>query len=346
LQFLYIAANNSNRRVVCNAMTDFMKFQIFSPINGLLLDEELTDYFRASIQELLEINSLEFDIPVAGNVLCKITLDDKFISQSQKTSRAFQALVFIIEVPEKEAEATIYDGTSETKEISVENYVSLVATEFKIQLTNFLLFLQIAKPGAFRTREGDLFVNDEYYGSYESISSIHQEAFLEIKKIGWPKFKNLKYQDVITWYKQFNLSFEKMADRKAEIALNAFSYLFQDRTDMTLDLFWSLIGIEALYCTGKEGKAEQIFEKTQVVLGSISDFKKKVKTMYNFRSRLIHGDLNIPSAISKHFSLKEFEEYSDEFYDATIFSVAILTATLQELIYLKKDSLLFKTVLV
>jgi hypothetical protein len=327
-------------------MADLMKFKIFSPINLVLLDEELTDYFQASIQELLEVNSLEFDIPVAGKVLCKITLEDKFISQSQKISKASQALVYTIEVPEKEAEATIYDGTSETKEISLENYVSLVAIEFEIQLTNFLLFLQIAKPGAFQTREGELFVNDEYNGSFNRFSSIHQEAYLEIKKIGWPKFKNLKYQDVISWYKQFNLSFEKMANTKTEIALNAFSYLFQDRTTITLDLFWSLIGIEALYCTGKEGKAEQIFEKTQVVLGPISDFKKKLKIMYNFRSRLIHGDLSIPSAISEHFALKEFEEYSDEFFDATIFSVAILTATLQELIYLKKDSLLFKTVLI
>ena len=323
-----------------------MKFQIFSPINSLLLDEGLTEYFQASIQELLEINSLEFDIPIAGNVLCKITIEDKFISQSQKSSTEYQAFAFTIEVPENEAEATIYDGANETTESSIENYVSLVATEFKLQLTNFLLFLQIAKPGALQTREGDLFVNDKYHESYGSINSIHQAVLLEIKNIGWPKFRDLKYQDVITWSKQFNLSFEKMANTKVEIALNAFSYLFQDRTDITLDLFWSLIGIEALYCTGKEGKAEQIFEKTQVVLGQISDFKKKVKNMYNFRSRLIHGDLNIPSAISEHFSLKEFEEYNDEFYDSTIFSVAILTATLQELICLKKNSLLFKTVLV
>jgi hypothetical protein len=327
-------------------MSDILKFKILSPLINPLHGEGITDYFEKSLQELLELQCFEFDIPLAGNVICKIILNDTFIPQSQKTRLVSHCLEFTIEVTEKEAEATIYNGTTETKETSVEFYVSMVASEFKIQLTNFLLFLQIAKPGAIRTKEGELLVNDEYYESYEAISSVHQETLNEIENIGWPKLKKLRYQDVINWYKQFNLSFEKMASTKVEIALNAFSYLFQDKTDITLDLFWSLIGIEALYCTGKEGKAEQILEKTQVVLGPISDFKKKVKAMYNFRSRLIHGDLNIPSAISESFSLKEFEDYNEEFFNATIFAVAILTATLQELVVLRKNDLLFKTVLI
>ena len=328
-------------------MTELLKFEVFAPINGLLLDnEELIDYLQESVQELLEIGSLVFDIPETGKVSCEISLSDEYVSQSSKKPRKSQALVFKIEVPEREVEATIYYEDTETKTHSVENYVSLVAEDFKLQLTNFLLFLQIAKPGALRTSEGDLLINNEYYNSFDSISSIHQETYLDIKKIGWPKFRNLKYKEAIDWYKRFNLSFEKIANTKVEIALNAFSYLFEYRSDITLDLFWSLVGIEALYCTGKEGKAEQIFEKTQVVLGPIIDFKKKVKNMYNFRSRLIHGDLFIPSAISESFSLKDIEDYNVEFYDTTIFSVAILTATLQELIYLDKDNLSFRTILV
>lgn len=328
-------------------MTGLLKFKVFAPIDGVLLDKEnLSDYFKESIQQLLEVESLVFNIPEAGKVSCDISLADEYVSQSDKKSWKSQALVFTIEVLETEIEAAVYCGETETKTHSVENFVSLVAEDFKLQLTNFLLFLQIAKPGALRTREGDLLVNNEYYNSFDSINSIHQETYIEIKKLGWPKYRNLRYQEVINWYERYNLSFEKIANTKTEIALNAFSYLFEYRTDIALDLFWSLIGIEALYCSGKEGKAEQIFEKAQVVLGPIIDFKKKVKNMYNFRSRLIHGDLFIPSAISKSFLLKDIEGYNNEFYDATIFSVAILTATLQELVYLGKDNLSFKTVLV
>ena len=327
-------------------MTETLKFEILAPINGLILDDELAAYFQESVQELLEIKNLVLPIPEAGEVPCEISLSDEYVSQSDKKSWRSQAFVFKIEIPERKIEATICTGEIETKSFSVEYYISLVAEDFKTQLTNFLLFLQIAKPGGFRTREGDLLVNNLYYNSFDSISSIHQEIYTEIKRFGWPKFRNLKYQQVINWYNRFNLSFEKIANTKAEIALNAFSYLFEYRSDITLDLFWSLIGIEALYCSGKEGKAEQIFEKTQVVLGPITDFKKKVKNMYNFRSRLIHGDLFIPSAISKSFSLRDIKDYNEEFSDATIFSVAILTATLQELIYLDMNNLSFKTILV
>lgn len=327
-------------------MLELLKFEIFAPLSIALVEKEMTTYFQEGVQELLEIDCFVIDLPETGQISCAISVTNDYVSQLDKNFCKSQALTFKIEVPAKEAEATIYYGDEETKTYSIENYISLVAGEFKLQLTNFLLFLQIAKPGALRTREGYLLVNNEYYESYDSIISIHQEIYSEIKRLGWPKFRNLKYQEVINWYKQFNLSFDKIANTKAEIALNAFSYLFEYRSDTTLDLFWSLIGIEALFCSGKEGKAEQIFEKTQVVLGPIKDFKKRVKDMYNFRSRLIHGDLFIPSAISKNFSLKDIEGYNDNFYDATIISVAILTATLQELVYLGKDNLSFKTILI
>ena len=105
-----------------------------------------------------------------------------------------------------------------------------------------------------------------------------------------------------------------------------------------MDLLWSLIGIEALYCSGKEGLSEQIFTKTQIFLGEIIDYKKKLKQMYDFRSRLIHGDLNIPP---NHF-YDDDNPFRDQLFDSTVFAVAILTATLQKMVYENKKELNFK----
>ena len=67
--------------------------------------------------------------------------------------------------------------------------------------------------------------------------------------------------------------------------------------------------------------------------------------MYNYRSRLIHGDLFIPSTISKDFALEDIEKHNDDFYDLTEFAIVILTASFQELIQENKCLFYFKTVL-
>lgn len=328
-------------------MSDNLKIKILAPLNTIQINiEGLEDYYYKSIEELLSINEVDFDIAEVGKVQCKMSICDNYVSKKSYQYTSSTALSFEIEIPKKEIEATVYYNETEYKTSSVENYISIVTEDFVVQLKNFLLFLQLAKPGAIKTYKGEVLLNEDYYSDFEGIYSIHQEIYRDIQKIGWPKFKKLEYEEVISWYKTFDFSFMRISNTKTEIALNAFSYLFEYRHDYTLCLFWSLIGIEALYCTGKEGKSEQIFEKTQIILGPIIDFKKKLKQMYNFRSRLIHGDLFIPSYISSNFSLKEIENYNDEFYEATIFSVAILTATLQEMVVLNRSNISFKTILV
>ena len=109
-------------------------------------------------------------------------------------------------------------------------------------------------------------------------------------------------------------------------------------------MFWALIGIETLYCSGKEGLSEQIFNKTQVVLGEIKDYKKRVKQMYDFRSRLVHGDLDVSPL---HYDLDDVDEqqFQQNLYDSAILAVAILTTTLQQMVKRDKVNLRFQYVL-
>lgn len=62
--------------------------------------------------------------------------------------------------------------------------------------------------------------------------------------------------------------------------------------------------------------------------------------MYNFRSRLVHGDINIPPNYYEYDDVEE-EKFQDKLFDATVLAVAILTATLQELVFRNEAKLNF-----
>lgn len=328
-------------------MKRLITFEIFVPINHVMQNsDEVLQSYKEGIKELSDMEFFLLTLPDVGEKACKISHIEEYISKSDKYHIKCKALVFKLEVPSQKAEVIIYDKKKERKTNSVNNFISETASEFQIQVTNFLLFLQIAKPIAFKTRTGDLFINTILFSPFNEITSIHQESFQDVEFLKWPKYKNLKFGDVINWSKKHELSFENLARTKLEIALNAYSYLFEFNTSYTSDLLWSLIGIESLYCSTKEGIGEQIYERSQLVLGPITDFKRRLKSMYNFRSRFIHGDLMIPSTISKSFSSEEMENYSEEFYQATILAVAILTATIQTIVEMDKNELGFKTILI
>ena len=239
--------------------------------------------------------------------------------------------------------------TNSSEEISNEDkksiFKSIVSSEFKSKIFYFLTLIQIAKPGAIKTREGDVFVNGQLEDYFYSITSIHRESLEDIKNLKWPTYKNMRFIDVWNWFQKNNFSFQRHSKSNIERALNAFSYLFKDSIgDTVFDLFWSLVGIETLYCSGKEGLSEQIFNKTQVFLGEIKDYKKRLKQMYDFRSRLVHGDMDIPP---NHYKLEDEDndQFQQNLYDSTILAVAILTATLQKMVEGDRNNLSFKYIL-
>jgi len=110
------------------------------------------------------------------------------------------------------------------------------------------------------------------------------------------------------------------------------------REVVALDLVWSMIGLEALYEKGNADITSQLVEKTQALFGPQADFKKDVRRMYDYRSRLVHGDLDFPG----HFFEYLDEGFSEESGRYAAIASAILVATLQEMCLRGIYSLEFK----
>lgn len=224
-------------------------------------------------------------------------------------------------------------------------YESIVADEFKDKIYEFLIISQIAKPVSLKFREGDILVNDVIDNFFYPFNSLHRLSINENKKFKWPKYLEIKFIDAWNWYINNSFSLRSQNKTKTERAINAFTYLFKDYVgDTEFDLFWSLVGIEAVYCAGKEGLSEQIFIKSQIVLGEVTDYKRRLKLMYEFRSRLVHGDLDIPP---KHFDFDDTVhiQFHKNLYDSAILAISVLTATLQTMILDNRRELKLKYVI-
>jgi len=214
-----------------------------------------------------------------------------------------------------------------------------------------LIYLNIAKPGAIDSR-GGVIVRTLQTGNKKKIKTgefpmlanvIHLSLDL-LTDYKWPPVKELNIIDALDWLDKHWDAFTTTPKNRIQRALNAFSYLFHDSlTDSSpSDLFFSLLGIEALYVDGNENIQKQVDIKSQILLGKRTEFKKKFNELYGFRSRYIHGQLNL---VNKYYSGDAEPDVQDHVYktfDNSHLAILILIASIQGHMLLNKDELEFE----
>jgi hypothetical protein len=160
-----------------------------------------------------------------------------------------------------------------------------------------------------------------------------QRAADAAKQMGWPHLDTLEIQTVWRWAAKHHRTLEAFDRTSLGRALCAFSRLFEHKTaDEPLQLLWALVGLEALYVQGKAEVAQQVREKSQVLLGKQVAFKKKITQMYDFRSRFVHGDLDFPGLCLIGDARETIANFDNELLDAVGMAVAVLAGTIQEII--------------
>ncbi|TDO01248.1 HEPN domain-containing protein [Sunxiuqinia elliptica] len=180
--------------------------------------------------------------------------------------------------------------------------------------------------------------NEEFIDKTKMIGSDIMFAYAHAKKINWPCIRNLKLIDTINWFNKFAIHPNDKSTNNAHRAINAFSYLFDDLNIEKSDhLFWVMLGIEALLAKGINGISNQIREKSAIILGKPTEYTRQLNKLYDYRSRLIHGDTNINPAF--HFDYHSFKEAH---YDYLAFGTSILIALIRELIYKQKTEFEFE----
>jgi hypothetical protein len=207
-------------------------------------------------------------------------------------------------------------------------------------LTHFVRISQIAYPGSLWLDDAVVYSDSELVDDIDGLSSVLSEYDYQASK--WPIFDALSIKEAWSYIVDRTNILTEFSSTGIERALNSFTYLFSKNyhRDIPVSLFWSLSGLEALYVTGEVGITQQLNDKIQVFLGEISENKRILKKLYNYRSGLIHGDLHVPI----NDGIMNDEKHNDDLYTMNSFSAIILVATLQKLIKRGISKLEFKYV--
>jgi len=157
--------------------------------------------------------------------------------------------------------------------------------------------------------------------------------------------KNDRFKKTILWVENYQNQTDSVSDDKIGRALNAFSYMFNDRGgegDDGTELFWIMVGLESLYAKGNKDIVTQVNSKSQFFLGQRKEFKKSFQDLYDYRSRLVHGELNFSHKFLLVDNTDKIFNHWMKLYDNQNLAVAVLVASFQKLILSNRTSLDFE----
>jgi hypothetical protein len=151
---------------------------------------------------------------------------------------------------------------------------------------------------------------------------------------GWPSIVNLPIESVVGWASKLQDVKYAMPNSPIGRALGALTHLIrQSSKDIgPLGLLWALSGLETLYCDSRENMRAQLASRTQSFLGPHPSGLKTFKKMYDYRSALVHGRVNVPFAHCPFDAMESHSNWVEESLSNEEFAGAVLLATIQQLV--------------
>ena len=158
---------------------------------------------------------------------------------------------------------------------------------------------------------------------------------------GWPPVGNLAIAKVWKWmFPLPGFSCGVSEDRLGR-ALNAFTYALVTPVEATT-ILWCVTALEALLCRGERGKQEQLIERVGALFGMPDGVRKRIRQLYDLRSRLVHGDADLPSALREGGGHPREVQYDQAAWGAQELAEALLLAVFQYMTKHRTRELNFK----
>ena len=213
---------------------------------------------------------------------------------------------------------------------------ALARSDFCKRISDLLVMANVGRIGSVELVRGDVVQDDERQisGIPEMDGYALQRAAKIAEVTGWPQLRMMNTNVVWGWAAKRVSMFDGFDGTAMGRAICALSRIFEHKTtDHPMQLLWALVGLEALYVRGKSELLQQVRDKSQTLLGQQAAFKKRITSMYDFRSRFVHGDLDFPGLLLVGDSRDEVSRYDNDLYDAVSIATAVLVATIQEIIH-------------
>lgn len=305
------------------AIADFSSLSDFVPLrlwNGTKHPIKIEVFDKAS----------DFDhfADVLGMETPRIRLPRTFVRLSSKVSYTKKDIEQIIQSD---------PGPETLNNISVEEKILLFSdvacSELHSTFVDLYLALSIAHPGSLYFWESWLFCEKCFLRSKHGAMTSFENVRKRTAELKWPKIQTLNVRDVYQWLTNVPGFSNRRGVDSVGRAVAALSYLIKTsaKDENELSLVWALLGLEALYGRGNVGLKSQLLEKSETLLGRRQENRKVFGWMYDFRSRLLHGDMDLLYQHNTYDADPEYEKIRSELYECETLAAAILISTLQNL---------------
>ena len=213
--------------------------------------------------------------------------------------------------------------SEDNKDLSEKEWKSLIQSvvidycEDEYKMFVFTFFLSFPVSTCFE--RGVFFVDDNFYSQTDKfINSI-----------------DLEVNENIDFQKCWNYLHDKSKFEFGQSKNNASRFIsilskVNESNDIISQIFYATMALEAVYARGtSEGIARQIIEKVKIFLNT-EITEKKLKRLYDIRSRYIHGDIDIQLSFLNYDAIPE--NSMDEVYELFLFASEILYMTAKRII--------------
>ena len=329
--------------------TDESAVQII-PISASLLDAR-QEKFTKAIEEIIHIVK-EFKIfdDYSEEVSAIMVKDIDYVSDFQQlwrppiTGRDYSFLVVSVNF------APFIRNIEDAEHERLESF--RFASCFAQYVADILFATHIALPGILDASPGFLFMgaNGDRIPT-DGMSSDLSRVVLKAKEYNWPPILDLSVIQVLQWLHRlpgFTQGLGKGAVGRAVAALSYLINLQGSAFDTNeLDLIWALLGLEAVYGRESAGSKTQLLQKSEVLLGKRKTHKKILGRIYDTRSRLLHGDLDIPLGYYNQLGYDNSRTYDflKQQEEDILFATSVLLSTIQHLIVENRHSIQFSYII-
>jgi hypothetical protein len=217
------------------------------------------------------------------------------------------------------------------QEIAVDWAISLAASDLQEAVEGILLATHIAMPGSVSTMDGVVVVDGKVRGQAQGAQPLIAQGVDDAARRGWPPIGALSIRQVHEWLSKLPGFDRRTGKGPVGRAVAALSHLLLNETDVPGDLIWAMIGLEALYGRDQAPVGTQLMRKAELLLGARKTHKRVMKEAYRFRSKLVHGEIDIPF-FQNDPNEPDFAQFVQNNSDATLLAQAVLVASIQELI--------------
>jgi hypothetical protein len=196
-------------------------------------------------------------------------------------------------------------------------------------LKDALILADLAFPGRIKCKTGCTYWQRHRMNEISYFHGIYREA-LTNEKFKWPSVQTLPYVKVCQWVKKLGLFDQGIARSPIQRALASFTHLLSPSGSGAECLFWAMQGLEAFYCRGNGDLRRQLSEKSRLFLGKWDKMKNIVGSLYDFRSKFVHGSFNLERWNNDRMNNPEDKKDQDDLYKATMLAIRFLLGTLQK----------------